>query len=64
MTPEELEKLLYVARWRPLAEYGRERIKTGKAERPLSTCDNGRRKVEDRGLEPLTFWLPARRSPN
>jgi integrase len=21
-------------------------------------------KVEDRGLEPLTFWLPARRSPN
>jgi len=20
--------------------------------------------VEDRGLEPLTFWLPARRSPN
>ena len=25
-------------------------------------CTNG--KVEDRGLEPLTFWLPARRSPN
>ena len=22
------------------------------------------RQVEDRGLEPLTFWLPARRSPN
>ena len=21
-------------------------------------------RVEDRGLEPLTFWLPARRSPN
>jgi len=20
--------------------------------------------MEDRGLEPLTFWLPARRSPN
>ena len=20
--------------------------------------------VEDRGFEPLTFWLPARRSPN
>ena len=24
----------------------------------------GRRKMEDRGFEPLTFWLPARRSPN
>ena len=22
------------------------------------------RGMEDRGLEPLTFWLPARRSPN
>jgi hypothetical protein len=21
-------------------------------------------RMEDRGLEPLTFWLPARRSPN
>ena len=21
-------------------------------------------KVEDSGLEPLTFWLPAKRSPN
>ena len=25
----------------------------------MHTCQ-----VEDRGLEPLTFWLPARRSPN
>jgi len=29
---------------------------------PLRTCTNVH--VEDRGLEPLTFWLPARRSPN
>ena len=35
----------------------------GKKKRPhVETC--GRSKVEDRGLEPLTFWLPARRSPN
>jgi hypothetical protein len=28
-------------------------------------CDSVQEsKVEDRGLEPLTFWLPARRSPN
>jgi integrase len=32
MTPEELEKMLHVSRWRPLAEFGRERIKTGKAK--------------------------------
>ena len=40
----------------------------------VSPCDMQRQKkappvmgdtlVEDRGLEPLTFWLPARRSPN
>ena len=40
----------------------------------MSPCDMHRQKkappvtgdalVEDRGLEPLTFWLPARRSPN
>ncbi len=24
----------------------------------------GFRKVEDTGLEPVTFWLPAKRSPN
>jgi integrase len=35
-----------------------------KSKSPLSSADNGRHKVEDRGLEPLTFWLPARRSPN
>lgn len=35
--------------------------------RPSVTSHGGgrqSRKVEDRGLEPLTFWLPARRSPN
>ncbi len=26
LTPEELERLLYVARWRPLAEYGRQTV--------------------------------------
>lgn len=36
-------------------------------EKPGSAepCDKPRRlKVEDNGLEPMTFWLPARRSPN
>ena len=34
-----------------------------KKKRPhAETCD--RSEMEDRGLEPLTFWLPARRSPN
>ncbi len=29
------------------------------------TCDDPRRlPMEDKGLEPMTFWLPARRSPN
>ena len=29
------------------------------------TCDKPQRlQVEDKGLEPMTFWLPARRSPN
>lgn len=31
----------------------------------VSRCDEVHfRRMEDRGLEPLTFWLPARRSPN
>ncbi len=30
-----------------------------------SSCEAAQnRGLEDRGLEPLTFWLPARRSPN
>ncbi len=30
-----------------------------------TNCDSSQdRRMEDRGLEPLTFWLPARRSPN
>ncbi len=36
-------------------------------EKPGSakTCDDPRRlPMEDNGLEPMTFWLPARRSPN
>ena len=34
---------------------------------PGSAASCGRlpqEKVEDRGLEPLTFWLPAKRSPS
>ena len=32
---------------------------------PAATCGVVQlHRVEDRGLEPLTFWLPARRSPN
>ena len=27
-------------------------------------CWEGRRMVEVTGLEPVTFWLPAKRSPN
>ena len=30
----------------------------------VTHCHVGAYDVEDRGLEPLTFWLPARRSPN
>jgi integrase len=51
------------------------RGKTTTARKRQNPCEskgfgNGRHamaksgKVEDRGLEPLTFWLPARRSPN
>ena len=36
----------------------------GNEKGPLSLPDNGPLRVEDSGLEPLTFWLPARRSPN
>ncbi len=40
-------------------------VGTGVMPTDARGCDpsqNGR--MEDRGLEPLTFWLPARRSPN
>ena len=35
-----------------------------KRKDPLTSMVNGRCVVEDRGLEPLTFWMPSRRSPN
>jgi hypothetical protein len=37
---------------------------SAKRNNPLTTGVNGLQRVEDRGFEPLTFWLPARRSPN
>jgi hypothetical protein len=33
-------------------------------EKPLNRCGLRAYEVEDNGLEPMTFWLPARRSPN
>jgi hypothetical protein len=44
------------------AENGRNSPRRKEKRSHAGTCD--RSKVEDRGLEPLTFWLPARRSPN
>ena len=39
--------------------------KTPVLQGSAADCDSApQSKVEDRGLEPLTFWLPARRSPN
>ena len=35
-----------------------------KATYVISQVASVSQEVEDRGLEPLTFWLPARRSPN
>jgi hypothetical protein len=31
---------------------------------PIIPCDRVSLKVEDNGIEPMTFWLPARRSPS
>jgi hypothetical protein len=41
-----------------------QRIKKPGAAKPAICRPWRLREVEDSGLEPLTFWLPARRSPN
>ena len=53
----------FINTWLVLGTFHNREALGVKAVAPLwETMPNA--KVEDRGLEPLTFWLPARRSPN
>jgi hypothetical protein len=39
-------------------------LQTSKQKKAITRCELWLYEVEDKGFEPMTFWLPARRSPN